>query len=161
LRFDYRVEGNIIVFTGVLDEKVSKQDLLGSLSAVNGITGLQEVALDFSGVKSGNSMGIRSLYQFLSELDCIVDFHKVPAWLMEQFGMIKNMVKADWKISSVCLPYYNSENDSDRLEVLRVGIEIPVLDSYEDFESENILIDGLEYEPDYDAESVLNILSYQ
>jgi len=160
VNFNYRIEEEVIFFEGDLNEHVSKGELAKCLDDLGDTPEIIEVKIDMFGLKSGNSMGLRSLYQFLATVEKVIEFRRVPSWLMEQFGMIRSFVDSSWKISSVVLPYYCAELNKDILEIFKVGTDIPILKSYEDYEPEPIHFEGHCYDADYDAESVFFVLTY-
>lgn len=147
----------VITYEGKLDETVSSNFFTESLLALG--SEHSTVKMDFSGVSSGNSVGIRFLHRYLSQLDRKVIFKKVPLWLLEQFGMQRGFIVEGTVIESVYLPFYCSATEEDIYHVWKMGDDVPIMKDYETFEAPNVIVDGKEFEPDFDFESAFAVFT--
>ena len=156
-KITYTLIDETITFSGILDETVGSDFFENSLSVLTKED--DHIKMDFSGVSSGNSMGIRNLHMFLTNTDKKVRFVNVPLWLLEQFGMNSRLIKDPSSIYSVYLPFYSHEKEHDIYHIWIIGKDIPILDDYDDFEIPKVHSDGTEYQPDFDFESAFSIFT--
>lgn len=148
--FSFLINGNTLFFEGALTENIEPNFFKRLLEKPE----FENIkSLDFSNVISGNSIGIRNLHLFFKGIETEIQLLNVPLWLMEQFGMIKSLLSENLKISSVVLPFYNPQTDEEAELVCIVGKDIPILASYENFEMNEKIINGISYVPDFDVVS--------
>lgn len=148
MSLSFSIKDGCLIFSGVLNERVPIEFFRSCLEELG--KEVSEIGLDFSDVSSGNSMGLRTLHDFLSELDQPVVYKNVPYWLVEQFNLIRGFVKKSWKVESLILPFYHPDSEEEISLLCEVGKDIPKLDSYEDFEYGEKLVNGQKYLPDFD-----------
>jgi hypothetical protein len=81
-----------------------------------------------------------------------------PPWLVEQFGFLEEFIDEQTIVESVLAPFYSPVNDDSQLALLQIGKEVPILESYADFQPEASFNDTA-YEPDFDSESYFYFIS--
>ena len=150
---------NTLSFEGILDEQCVLDDLVGAFSKIQG-TGFQEpLNLDLSQVRRANSSGIIIWLKFLQKTGTQMCYINSPVWLVNQFNMIDQFFENASKVKSVQAPYYCEDTGGSMNINLNIGEEIPIKESYEDFALENKVIDGQEYEPDFEPERYFSFLT--
>jgi len=152
-------DSNKLSFEGVLDERCVLDDLVNAFSNVKNSGDGKPLILDLSAVKRANSSGIITWLKFLQKAGVKMCYINSPVWLVNQFNMIDQFFENGSKVESIQAPFY-CEDTGESLNInLNIGAEIPIKDSYEDFSLDNRIIDGQEYEPDFEPERYFSFLS--
>lgn len=150
---------NKLQFEGVLDEQCSLDTLVDAFAQLKD-SGLKEpLSIDLSQVRRANSSGIIIWLKFLQKTATQMCYVNTPVWLVNQFNMIDQFFENASKVESVQAPYYCEDTGGSLNIKLNIGEEIPIKDSYDDFSVENRVVDGQEYEPDFEPERYFSFLT--
>lgn len=147
MALSFEVVDNTAVLYGTMDEHVSK-DFFSE--AIAGLDPSKGVSIDFGNVENGNSMGLRTFYLFVQTISVPFTYKKVPYWLIEQFNMIRGLLKKGWRVESMLLPFFHQDSDEEITLECTLGKEIPVLKDYSECEIAGVTVNGQEYLPDFD-----------
>lgn len=131
-----RIDDACLVFTGRLDETDTRGKIIESLdSAWAKINKVQvRLAVDFTGVIFANSLGIREWCQAISEIDYPIVYVRAPMWLVEQMGIVQELITENTDVESFYAPYFSVSQNKMISKLLKVGDDVPVLDSYDGYE---------------------------
>ena len=153
-----RVEGNAVVFEGVLNEKSNFLQIEKSIDELSSSLGDEEaVKLDFSAVSGGNSTGISNWLKIQSAIQGSIDFVNTPFWLVLQMNMIEEFTDGNVVVSSVIVPFYAPEKDLHQDLKMEIGKDI-VISEDEDVKVDGREIDGNYYEPDFEPYDTFSFL---
>lgn len=138
-----------LVFEGVLDEETLPADLSAALSKLVAAGSKATVKLDLSKVSYCNSAGIMVWIRFLRASNMKFQYINAPIWLINQFNMIGEVLINGSFVSSFQAPYFCTETQESRSLTLELGKDLPVMQDYSSYTATNRIIEGKEYEPDY------------
>src|SRR5690606_34581149 len=112
------LNGNNLSFSGNLDEEAH-------LPVINAAPG-SELIMDLSGVKSVNSVGIRTWLGWITPLSEQVKlvFDKVPHAVVLQINMIEGFLPKTARVNSFYVPIYSEAEDEEDQILLTVGKDI-------------------------------------
>jgi hypothetical protein len=154
-----RLGGNCLEIIGDLDESASGEDLLAILSAGRQVVGGSVLKLDLSGVAHANSLGIRNWLTAIAQIGGPLCYVRMPIWLVAQFNMIRAFTATDVYVESLYAPFYCSQTKEEMLRLLYVTTDVPLLESYEDFEFPSIEDNNFIWEPDFDPAEHFSFLT--
>lgn len=146
---EHKLEGDELKFIGVLDESTKPEDLVSIIEAAHRQAS-GPLLFDLSEINRANSCGILTWLRILKNFDFEYFYTNTPLWLISQFNMIAEFFTSSAKVKSVQAHYYCGDRDSTIVRVLEIGKDVPILESYDDFDLPNVTVDGYEYEPDFD-----------
>ena len=126
------VEGNSLIFSGVMDESSDFKSIETVIKQV--MQKHSKIIFDLSGVDRSNSTGIRGWLKVLTDTNPAGRYVKAPCWLLEQISMLPKLCPASMLVESMILPFYSEETDGHMLKYCEVGREIPISEDYDDFE---------------------------
>lgn len=150
---------NTLIFEGTLSEDSSPTELASALAKLEQLGIKDAVSLDFSKVSRANSAGIVIWLKFLKTLKHPVKYVNAPVWLVGQFNMIKGYFDNGGFVESFQAPIFCPANEYSKVVTFQVGKEVPILKSFDDFRLPNRMIDGQEYEMDFDPGQYLSFIS--
>lgn len=147
---------NVIFLKGTLDESVDSEEISAAVKKV--VKGRPEapVIIDLSELNRSNSAGIRKWIQFTKSCSITAQVENAPVWFGEQASMIPD-ITTNLLVRSLNLPFLCEEKESSKTINCRIGVEIPVLESYEDFQMK-LEVDGLTYQLD-GATDIFNFIA--
>ena len=118
MKLESQFEGNKLSLSGNLDEEAH-------LPVLNAAPGA-EIILDLSGIKSVNSVGIRTWLGWIGPLSEQVTFvfEKVPHAVVLQINMIEGFLPKTARVSSFYVPIYSEAEDEEDQILLTVGSDI-------------------------------------
>jgi hypothetical protein len=138
-------ENGVLKFKGKLDEFVNPDDMIAVYNLHKEQLSGPNLTVDLSGVRSCNSMGIVIWIRFMNSVTKPFIYINAPIWLIYQFGMISDLLKLSSKVESLQVPFYCEETDTQHIEVLKIGTDIPRLEDYKNFEMAPIQREGHTY----------------
>jgi hypothetical protein len=150
---------NGLKFEGVLDKMTSGQHLEQAFENLvsKGISG--PVILDLSSVSRGNSAGIVTWLRFFKKIAHPAKYVNAPIWLVSQFSMIKGYFDHNSYVESFQAPYFDLKTEKSSSSILRIGKDLPLLESYENFQAPNLVINGNDCEPDFTPQQYFSFIS--
>jgi hypothetical protein len=158
---EIKQEGWRLWFRGTLDEHTSGAEVYAALQSAAACLPSQSskdrVILDFSAVVRANSVGILTWLKTMESLNPRVSFVNVPLWLVEQFNF-SDALRGDCLVESFYAPFYSPLTDTHSLFCLRIGVDVPLLKSYRDFEMSFQGKEGEVFEPDFEPEELFHFL---
>jgi hypothetical protein len=146
----WRAEAGTIYFADRLNESSDLSGVAAAIMAAGAVAPDGRATLDFLGVPIGNSTGILKWIRMLAKLPTPLNYRNAPAWLVEQFNCIRDFLKGDVVVESVLARFYDPETDSNHVVCLRLGHELPFLESYVGFDPGCKTADGRRLAPDFD-----------
>lgn len=149
--------GWTVLFAGTLDEHTSADALRQALLEAVKTNPGRRVHLDLSQVSRANSVGILTWFKLLRDLAPSATYINMPVWLVEQFN-IGERIRGDIDIESFQAPFYCPEKDTHSIVSLVVERDVPLRDSYADFEISLPGDDGSVFEADFEPEEYLQFL---
>jgi hypothetical protein len=144
----------VIRFSGTLNEDsdfVLIRRFLEELNSTN-------IAISFRNVQRANSCGIIAWFKLARELDLRVRYLETPVWLIEQFNMSPFFLR-NATVESFYAPFYEIESGGHEFKLLRVGIEVPILSNYSDFEFDLQAAEFANIEADFQPEEYFFFIS--
>lgn len=117
-KLESQLNGNVLSLMGNIDEEAQ-------FPAVNASAG-SEMVLDLNGVKSINSVGIRTWLGWITPLSEQIKFvfDKVPHAVVLQINMIEGFLPKTATVRSFYTPIYSEEEDEEDQILLTVGSDI-------------------------------------
>jgi hypothetical protein len=105
-----------VAISGIIDEDVD-------FSAYK-FADSKKVEIDFKGVKSINSCGIREWIKWLAPTKSAqLTFINCPKIIIDQINMVDGFLPSNGKVLSFFVPYYNDENGSEKNVLYKYGQE--------------------------------------
>lgn len=153
-----RVEGDIVIFEGVLDETDSLEDLQATLKKIKQ-SRPSAITVDFSKVSSGNSSGILVWLKAVYGAAAQVKYVNAPVWLVNQFNSIRGYFENKSYVESFFAPFFNESQDQSFHVQFIVGKDIPIQKDYSNFTVQDRVKDGLTYQPDFDPQQYFGFIS--
>lgn len=150
---------NALIFEGQLDEMTSISHLVEAFEAIKRQGFKEPLILDLSNVSRGNSAGILTWLRFLKQIKTKSKYVNAPLWLVGQFNMITGYFEAESYVEGFQAPLFDPVSETSKVVTLKVGLDVPVLESYSDFSMNNTKIDGVEYEVDFVPEQYFSFIS--
>lgn len=144
------ISKGILSFDGFLDEHTSMNEISGALLKLKDLKTPTPIVVDFSKVSRGNSSGISVWLKFLKMAALQFKYIQAPVWLVSQFNIVHGYFENNSFVQSFYAPYYAPANRASKDILLNVGKDIPIQKDYSTVTMPNIIIDGLEYEFDFD-----------
>jgi hypothetical protein len=144
----------VIRFSGTLNEDsdfVLIRRFLEELNSTN-------ISISFRAVQRANSCGIIAWFKLARELDLRVRYLETPVWLIEQFNMSPFFLR-NATVESFYAPFYEIESGGHEFKLLRVGIEVPILSNYSDFELDLQAAEFANIEADFQPEEYFFFIS--
>jgi ABC-type transporter Mla MlaB component len=154
-------EQGILKLEGSLDESISTELFQKVIEELKTQASGEAIPLDFSKVLRANSAGILTFLRVLKGANLRFKYINTPVWLVEQFSMINQFLENSSYVESLQVPYFCEDDDSEELLTFELGKEIPLLESYSDFELESRMINNKEYEPDVSPERYFAFIAQQ
>ncbi|MBL7670364.1 MAG: hypothetical protein JNM39_07745 [Bdellovibrionaceae bacterium] len=106
----------LVSLGGVIDEDVDFSQL--------NVAGAEKVSVDFSGVKSINSCGIREWMKWIASLKTAeVTYVKCPKVIIDQINMVDGFLPSNGKVESFYVPYYNETTGIEKIVLFRYGVD--------------------------------------
>ena len=158
MSLEIETQADTVLLSGSLNECCNLEHFDGLVFNVHQQTKCHRVNLDFSNVKHANSCGLARWVAVAYNFSVPVAYVNAPIWLVEQFNILNELFKTDVIVRSFFANFYCPELDHNKTILLTVGKEIPLLPDYEKFEI-TLSIDGEDFEPDFEAESLLFFLA--
>ena len=148
-----------VEFSGVLNED-SPMDKTEEIlrSAASALSEGARLKIDFSNVARANSCGILAWFKLAEHIDFPLAYVNAPVWLVEQFGFY-TFPSSKVIVESLYAPFYCPQNDLHQIFVLKLGVDIPLLENYINFSFEHITEDGLHFEPDFEPEHYFKFIA--
>lgn len=150
---------NTLVFEGVLDEETSLDHLSSAYQQLKKSNPTLPITLDFSKVSRANSAGLVTWLKFLQSAHTKVKYVNTPVWLVGQFNMIKGYFTNGSYVESVQIPLYSTAAQYSKIVTIKLGKDVPILPDYSDFKLPNQMIEGHEYEVDFDPAQYFSFIS--
>lgn len=150
---------NTMVFEGVLDEETSGDHLMSAYEQLKKSNPKPPIILDFSKVTRANSAGLVTWLKFLQTIHTKVKYVNTPVWLVGQFNMIKGYFTNGSYVESLQIPLYSPNVQFSKIITIRLGKDVPILADYTDFKLPNQMIEGQEYEADFDPAQYFSFIS--
>lgn len=147
-----------LIFGGELDELSKGDQIQSAYQDLIAKTRSEWIKLDFSNVKRANSSGIVTWLKFMHSSKDHFEYVNCPVWLVHQFNMIPDFLRDHTRVTSINSPFFCEELEACRNVKMVVGEDIPLLKSYKDYVVENRVIDGKQYEPDFDPATYFSFL---
>ena len=148
-----------LVFEGVLDEETLQADLTAAFNKVISEGAKPPLKVDFSKVSYCNSAGIIVWIRFLREVKVPFHYVNAPIWLINQFNMIRDALTNGSFVTSFQAPYYCQKTQESRNVLLEVGKDVPLQKDYSTYKAAHRVIDGKDYEPDYNPQRYFYFIS--
>ncbi len=113
-RCEIQKNGNDFILSGSIDETFGQ--------AVGDLPTLGRYVINFKGLKSINSIGIREWIKLMQKLKTVqLSFLECPKVFIDQVNMIQGFAPTNTKILSFYVPYFNESNDSEKSILLVHG----------------------------------------
>lgn len=152
------VEKNLLKMTGVINEQTSSSQIAMALREASAMG--SRVVVDMSGVSRCNSIGIWGWLRSISDSgNPPITYVNCPPWLIDQFNMLREFLVGDVVVESIQVPFYNESTDEIVLQVLKIGEDLPVCSSYENYEVPAPQSDQGSYELAVDPENYFAFLT--
>ena len=155
----YKISPNTLTFENVLQEETRIEDLAVSLKTLKNQGIKPPLVLDLSKVERANSAGILVWLKFLMMIDIPYKYVQCPTWLVSQFNMIAGYFVNGGFVESIQAPFYNPENEFSKIITLKLGIDVPIQENYHEFKMPKRMIEGNEYEPDFDPNRYFSFIA--
>lgn len=119
-KFDSKVnrEGTetLISLGGVIDEDADFSQL--------NVAGAEKVSVDFGGVKSINSCGIREWMKWIALLKTVeVNYVKCPKVIIDQINMVDGFLPTNAKVRSFYVPYFSEATGFEKNVLFQYGVD--------------------------------------
>lgn len=158
------IEANLlpdtIQFNGELNE-FSKPDafskIFDQLGQVRGE--IKGAKLDFSQVTRANSSGIVIWLRFFEKIEDHFNYVNTPVWLVNQFNMISDFLGKSSIVSDFQAPFFCEATEGSLNLKFFPGDDLPLLETYRDYDVPNRIIDGKEFEPDFEPSAYFDFLT--
>jgi hypothetical protein len=144
----------LIRFSGTLNEESEFVLIRQFLWEANS----RSMAISFRNVQRANSCGIIAWFKLARELDVRIRYIETPVWLIEQFNMSPFFLR-NATVESFYAPFYEIESGGHEVKLLRVGIEVPILPNYADFEFDLQTAESVHIEADFQADEYFFFIS--
>ncbi len=145
----------LFTFSGVLSENSIVDELVSAILTLQKRNPQVVLEFDLLELQSANSMGLLTWQRGLKKVELPIIYSRVPYWLINYFSIINGFPQEKlFFVKSFFVPYY-SETKNDGTQSLKfVGSDI-ILET-KDYSklAENMMIDGVEYEPDFISSKV-------
>ena len=151
-----KIEKNQISFHGVLDENTNVETLARTFNLLENKTNIE---MDFSSVLYANSVGILNWLKILEKIDFSITYINAPYWLIKQFNMIPQLLDGKHTVKSIHIPFFCNDLNHELNKTYIIGEDIPIMDSYADFELQAITHNGHEYLPEVVPADYLEFIS--
>jgi hypothetical protein len=152
-----KVEKSTIFLSGEMNEDTDFDETLRMLKETHQATG-ERVRIDLSNVIRGNSVGIMNWIRYLYECQVPICYVNAPVWLVEQFNTINDFFRMDVSVESFFARFYSEADDDIYMRCLTVGVDIPLLDDYSDYELNMVDESGKAMEADFSTEMYFDFL---
>ncbi len=106
-RCEIKKDGNDYILSGSIDETFGQ--------ATGELPTFGKYAINFKGLKSINSTGIREWIKLMQKLKTVqLSFSECPKVFIDQVNMIQGFAPANTKILSFYVPYFNELNECEK-----------------------------------------------
>lgn len=140
--------------SGSLDDRTTADDLAQIIDLSRIKTG--PVEIEVGGLKRGNSIGMLEWEKFAAQFKFAHYYSNSPFWLVNYFNMISSFFQNDQvSVLSIYAPFVCEDDESSENLLLTLGKEIPILESYQNFEVPDFKKNNKIYSPDFDARRYL------
>ncbi len=113
-RCEIQKNGNDYILSGSIDETFGQ--------ATGELPTFGKYAINFKGLKSINSTGIREWIKLMQKLKTVqLSFSECPKVFIDQVNMIQGFAPANTKILSFYVPYFNELNECEKSVLLVYG----------------------------------------
>ncbi len=113
-RCEIQKNGNDYILSGSIDETFGQ--------ATGELPTFGKYAINFKGLKSINSTGIREWIKLMQKLKTVqLSFSECPKVFIDQVNMIQGFAPANTKILSFYVPYFNELNECEKSILLVYG----------------------------------------
>ena len=113
-RCEIKKDGNDYILSGSIDETFGQ--------ATGELPTFGKYAINFKGLKSINSTGIREWIKLMQKLKTVqLSFSECPKVFIDQVNMIQGFAPANTKILSFYVPYFNELNECEKSILLVYG----------------------------------------
>ncbi len=155
----FQIEGQNVIFSGVLDESFLSSEFLEQIKKLRSTIKSRAVNLDFSNVLYANSIGIANWIKLIDQLkEGTYYYSKTPIWLVHLMSIISGVVPENFYVTSMSVPFYSENHDKEIQVLMEIGRDIPLLDDYSSFNLESKTVDGILYEPDISEDHYFRFL---
>ncbi|MBX3041576.1 MAG: hypothetical protein KF789_12790 [Bdellovibrionaceae bacterium] len=105
-----------LTLVGTIDEDIDFNQ--------HSLSGVKEIDLHLSGVKSINSCGIREWIKWMGGSSAeVLRWHDCPKPIVDQINMVDGFLPSTGKVLSFFVPYYNDDAGSEKSVLFRYGTE--------------------------------------
>lgn len=150
---------NTLVFSGILDEETSLDDLCASLKMIEASGAKGPICIDLSSVTYANSAGVVVWLKFAHQSQVPFKYVNAPVWLVNQFNTVRGYFDNGSFVETLNAPYFSPKSQDSRVFTLQLGKDIPILDDYSSFNVPNRVSDGKNYEIDFAPERYFSFIS--
>lgn len=113
-RCEIKKNGNDYMLSGSIDETFGQ--------ATGELPSFGKYTINFQGLKSINSTGIREWIKLMQKLKSVqLSFVECPKVFIDQVNMIQGFAPANTKILSFYVPFFNESNESEKSILLTHG----------------------------------------
>lgn len=117
--FEFKTEDQerVLYISGHIDEDVTFNDIL--------IEGSGDLYIDFKGIQSINSCGIREWIKWITPVSegNSIRFKNCPKIIVDQINMVSGFLPKNAKVRSFYVPYYCEETDVEKMILFSEGQE--------------------------------------
>ena len=149
-----KISEGTVYFSDVLNEDTDFTTLLALLESSRQRT----VRISFAAVERANSCGIIAWFRLVRDLELRVRYVESPVWLIEQLNMSPFFLRKS-VVESFYAPFFDPESRKQLLCLLTVGVDVPVLPSYENFEWHPQASAYALLEPDFEPEEYFRFIT--
>lgn len=149
---------NTMIFEGVLDENTSLTDIMDAFTKLKNAGAKAPITLDFSKVVRANSSGILIWLKFLKATNFQFKYVNAPVWLVGQFNMISGYFESGSFVESFQAPYFAPKSQASQHFKIIIGNEIKLQQAYSDSDLPKRVVNGEEYEIDFDPQQYFHFI---
>jgi hypothetical protein len=126
------LENNLLKLSGVINEQTPAGEIAQKLKEASAVG--PRVRVDMSGVPRCNSIGIWAWLKAIRDAgNPPITYVNCPPWLVDQFNMMREFLVGDVVVEDIQVPFYNESTDEIVIQLLKIGSDIPVQGSYDEF----------------------------
>ena len=112
---------------GAVTQKWNLEGTIDEDSAfpVEPLAGVHRLVLNFEGIKTINSCGIREWIRWQQQIppSMVMEFHNCPKPIVDQINLVKGFLPPQAEVKSFYVPYYCEETDFEQNVLFRYGVE--------------------------------------
>ena len=123
-----RISEGTVYFSNILNEDTDFENLVTLLETSR----QRAIRISFAGVERANSCGIIAWFRLVRDLELRVRYVESPVWLIEQLNMSPFFLRKS-VVESFYAPFFDPESRKQRLCLLTIGVDVPILAGYENF----------------------------